>query len=360
MKILFCNITYMKNYTGITDEDMVTNGGSWVKKNKDANEQWNFLNSDGYCYGFVMNKGYQFAIERIDKEAMKSYETDDVIVVWCALNNEGETVIVGWYEHAVVYRTYMRTPSNPLYGMDRDYFCLAKAEDCYLLPENERHFRIGRASIEGTGKGFGQQNYWYAESVYARNELIPQVLEFLKEHKQNRINYTESDFTRPENYLLPLTSEETDMAYELLESGEYFDFLPYGYRLFYSNETADYAHNIAVALCGLHQYSLALEWYLKVIELEGESWENSSSLPYLYQQCGMYEESIEKAKKLLDCEQSNDIEAKHEIYGIIADDNMYLGNIQTAVSWLQKVIDESKNEELIRHAISVKENWLNS
>ena len=78
MKILFCNITYLKNYTGITNEDMPNNGGAWVEKNKDAHEQWNFLNQNGYCYGFVMNKGEQFALERIDKDYSKAAVIEDV------------------------------------------------------------------------------------------------------------------------------------------------------------------------------------------------------------------------------------------------------------------------------------------
>ena len=67
MKIIFCNITYMNRYMGITDDDSTNKGGSWVVKNEDAHEQWNFLNYNGNCYGFVMNPGEQFAIERIDE-----------------------------------------------------------------------------------------------------------------------------------------------------------------------------------------------------------------------------------------------------------------------------------------------------
>ena len=54
MNMIFCNITYLKNYIGITDDDMPNKGGAWVVKNKDAGEQWNFLNYDGYCYGYVV------------------------------------------------------------------------------------------------------------------------------------------------------------------------------------------------------------------------------------------------------------------------------------------------------------------
>lgn len=359
MKILFCNITYMKKYVGITDDDMTTKGGAWVEKNKDAHEQWNFLNVDGCCYGFVMNTGDCFAIERIDKEAARADELEDVTIVWCALNKEGETVVVGWYEHATVYRNYMRVLTTPLYGIDRTYFCVAEAEDCYLLPEAERTFRIGRASTEGKGRGFGQNHFWYAESAYARKELIPQVVEFLETHKQNCINLKDDNFAYPENKDVPLTAQEEEVAEELLNCGEYLEFLPYGYRRYFCNRTADNAYNIAQALCGLHQYYLSLVWHRTVVEIEGETWENFSCLPYLYQQCGMFEESAECAIKLLMYDEAKEPEVKHELFGVIADDNMYLGNIEEAINWLDKIIAESNNAELVRHTISVKENWSN-
>lgn len=36
MRILFCNIAWMKYYNGITDDDKPENGGSWVKENGNA------------------------------------------------------------------------------------------------------------------------------------------------------------------------------------------------------------------------------------------------------------------------------------------------------------------------------------
>ncbi|MBQ5564078.1 MAG: hypothetical protein IIT39_11955, partial [Clostridia bacterium] len=38
-RILFCNITYMKYYQGITEEDKPTNDGAYVENTGDAMEQ---------------------------------------------------------------------------------------------------------------------------------------------------------------------------------------------------------------------------------------------------------------------------------------------------------------------------------
>lgn len=356
MKILFCNITYMNKYIGITNDDTPTKGGAWVEKNKDACEQWNFLNEDGFCYGFVMNKGDQFAIERIDKTASKSDEINDVTVVWCALNRSNETVIVGWYEHATVYRYFYNSFTTPIHGITRSYFCKANADDCYLLPENKRSFKIGRASQEGSGKGFGQQNFWYAESSYARKQLIPEVINYLETQKEERINRTNKSFEPIDNNV-PLSEIETKKANELFSNGDYFEFLPYGYREFYSSEKLDSAYDIASALSSLHQYESAIKWYKNIIEIEGANWDNTSCIPYLYQQKEMYDEAIESAINLLKYEQAQDLNVKHEIYSIIADSLFYQNKITEAIEWLDKIILESKDDNLIKHTISVKNSW---
>lgn len=41
-KVVFCNIAWMKLYSGITDNDQPKNGGAFVKENNDACESFNF------------------------------------------------------------------------------------------------------------------------------------------------------------------------------------------------------------------------------------------------------------------------------------------------------------------------------
>ena len=347
----------MNKYIGVTEDDMPHKGGAWVVKNKDAHEQWNFLNYNGYCYGFVMNSGEQFAIERIDKSASNADSVDGVTVVWCALNEKDETVIVGWYENATVYRFYENSITTPISGIYRSYCSSAKSEDCYLLPEHSRKFVIGRASRDGSGKGFGQKNFWYAESPYARQELIPEVLRYLEAHKDERINRIDRDFQEPQNVLEPLSDYERSKADELYDNNECFDFLPYGYRLFNMTKSADDAYYIADALTSLHQYSSAIIWYNKVIDIEGKSWNVNGNLAYLYQQCCKYEKSIELAFELLKYSEASDLNARDELYSIIADDYYNLDNIEEAISWLDRIIAESTNKDLVNHTFSVKKNW---
>lgn len=91
-KILFCNITYMKEYKGITIDDIPKNGGSYVRLKQDAGEKYNFYPlNDGTIKGFVETKhkeGFeegdsnQLHIERIDERCKSKDSIDNVLVVF--------------------------------------------------------------------------------------------------------------------------------------------------------------------------------------------------------------------------------------------------------------------------------------
>jgi hypothetical protein len=357
MKLLFCNITYMNHYIGNIEEDIPQGGGAWVKIHKDAHEKWNFLNVNGYCYGFVMNQSDQFHIERIDGVSRQESQTENVTVVWCALKPSGETVIVGWYENATVYRFYQSSIPTPV-GLDRDYFVQAKADDCYLLPENLRTYSIGRAAIDGKGKGFGQSNFWYADSEYAKDNIVPEVAAYLQANRQYRINKCCADFAEPDDLDIPLSEEEDALATEYYDENEYMKFLPLGYRAYRHNPTGDNAYYMASALKALYQYGEAIAWFQKVIEVEGDSWETTSNLPYLLMECGRYEEAIAIATQLLTFREAKELAVKHEIYGILADNHFYLGRIDQAISCLDPIIAESDDQDLVEYTKNTRAGWL--
>lgn len=361
MRVLFCNIAYMNQYLGRTEEDIPRNGGSWVTENQDAHEKWNFLNYNGYCYGFVMNKGNQFHIERIDDTVGNSAAIDDVTVVWCASKEDEEgndTVIVGWYEKATVYREYQMSIATAISGLDRDYFVKAKSEDCYLLPENLRNFTIERAARAGKGRGFGQSNVWYADSAYAQKDLIPRVLSYFEQMKHCRVNRTDMDFRVCSDLAKPLSSEEKEKADLYYDGGDYYAFLPYGYRNFEQEQSGDAAYWVASALKELHQFDSAIEWFKKVLEIEGNSWEGCCQMPYLYMQCTRYEEALTAATNLLTFPEAQQEAVLIELYSIIADCHYFSGHINEAISWLDRILDECTDSELLEYTRGMKEEWL--
>lgn len=361
MKILFCNITYMNHYVGSIEEDIPHSGGAWVKIHKDAHEKWNFLNVNGNCYGFVKTNGDQFRIERMEGVFRQDIQAEDVTVVWCALkpaeNGVQETVVVGWYEHALVHRYYQNSFVSP-FGLDRDFFVMAKAEDCYLLPDSRRTYSIGRAAVDGKGKGFGRSNVWYADSDFARETIVPNVVAYLEANRVWRMNRIDADFMAPADLYVPLTEKENELAAEYYDDSEYMKFLPLGYRAYTDNPTGDNAYYMAAAMKELHQYEHAIEWFTKVISLEGDSWDVTSNLPYLYMECGKYNAAIEAATRLLTFTEANELAVKHEIYGILADSCFYICKIAEAISWLDKIIEESDDPELVAHTRRTREDWM--
>ena len=55
MRIVFCNIGYMKYYKG--EEELPINGGEYIKRHGFGHEMYNFDVVNGICYGMVCMNG---------------------------------------------------------------------------------------------------------------------------------------------------------------------------------------------------------------------------------------------------------------------------------------------------------------
>lgn len=327
MNILFCNITYQRYYDGRTKGEYLPKfGGSHVAKNKDAHEKWNFLNVDGYCYGYVHCRGQQMQLERLSKCYRNQEEARDVTVIWCARHPFGGTVVVGWYAHATVYRHFRSLP--PYFGPYREYWIRTKAEDAYLLPLSERTFEIGRSSQTGTGTGFGQQNYWFADSQYAAEQLIPPLLKFLDAHRHDRMNTQKEAFLPSLSQNSPPLSQTEREQMDSLDAdeiGEEMQYLHLAYRQYAAVPSAENAYLIAQSLTNLFQYRLSIPWYQKTLALDSENWNTAVDLALIYLQCGKYKESIALAEKLLKSAAHLNADFRDELYCILADNYYFMG-----------------------------------
>lgn len=200
LKILFCNIGYMKFYNGSYENDTIVNGGEYVDSHNAGGEVINFdyKRDPNYIFGFVEtkhhygynDKGYsipnQLRIENIDRSSLKKDLVNDVLVVFCAKSpiNNG-TVVVGWYEHATAYRYRQKYIGD--HGNGFGYNFKVKKENAYLIPENKRTFMAKRARKDGIG--FGQSNVWYPFN-YDSEEYLDNVLNYLNDIKHSLVkNY---------------------------------------------------------------------------------------------------------------------------------------------------------------------------
>lgn len=179
MRILFCNIAWMKEYRGNEDgNDTPLNGGSYVDETGDAHEKYNFFpihfegEEDSYCLGFFETKSHngkdvnQMHIENIAgcELCKKEESVEDVLVVYCAKHPAHNfTTVVGWYKHATVFRHYQELEFGE--GDFQSYNAIAKTKDCVLLPTSARskilQWKVPRKT-GGCAYGFGRANVWYA------------------------------------------------------------------------------------------------------------------------------------------------------------------------------------------------------
>lgn len=186
-KVVFCNIAWMKLYSGITDNDQPKNGGAFVKENNDACESFNFYPYNHYCLGYVRAPGERLNLARVEDVPDDVDKIDDVTVIWVATNDTGRH-IVGWYEHAEMYRYYQEFYDS-VNGEDKCwcYNFVASEKDVHLIPEELRNFRVLSASKAGAGLGMGQSNLWYADSAITKEKFVPKVLEYLEKIRPQTI-----------------------------------------------------------------------------------------------------------------------------------------------------------------------------
>lgn len=176
MKLLFCNVGWMKYYDGVRDDDVPERGGAYNNDNI-GHEVCNFTNANGMVFGYVQPTG-ENRIETLGAKPGDSY-IDGVTVVWLAGPKGGGTAVVGWYKNATVYRHEQKqippTQTHKKCGVD-GYRIKAKYDDAVLLPEQSRNLLIPRA-IKG---GIGQSNVWYAQAPESQI-YVDRVLELINQ-----------------------------------------------------------------------------------------------------------------------------------------------------------------------------------
>lgn len=178
IKLLVCNITWMERYAG--REDGIVSNWKYVQEHGFGHEYLNFYNQNGYYYGFTNMDNRKINLDRIDKNNNKSF-IDDVLVVWISKNPVGNLTIVGYYKHAKVYGNIQ--PSL----LDNDgYYFIAKADDSYLIPVENRNFEFPKERSNRPG----QSSVWYADN----QELKEQIIDYINNIDSNRYHYVK---TRP-------------------------------------------------------------------------------------------------------------------------------------------------------------------
>lgn len=156
MKLLLCNVAWMKRYEGIANDDRPINGGKFINDHGYGSEVLNFQRNRRYVYGFVQATNGTININRLEPDA-EDY-VDDVLVVWRATSSEG-AVVIGWYKKARVFRHEQEANLKRVFEYEEQehypgWYIRAKFQDAFLIPARDRAFKV-----PVTHEGFGSRSF---------------------------------------------------------------------------------------------------------------------------------------------------------------------------------------------------------
>lgn len=198
-RILFAKVANMKWYDGINENDKPVGGGSFVDDTGDACEQFNFKRrrcEDGVekCFGFFETKHLPGMRLGWNKDGRKKFNinkiggcanlgnvdfVNDVLVVFCTTIKGTGIRVVGWYKHATAYRECQGKSFGNEWQL---YFVKTESKNAVLLPYQDRgllKWEVPSAIRSGTGFGFGQSLYWFAQEKQGRDEANIRLRKFL-------------------------------------------------------------------------------------------------------------------------------------------------------------------------------------
>lgn len=312
MKILFCNIGWMKEYNGQTDIDKLINGGKYVKENNYGAEEFNFQNINGYYYGYVSHM-HQMRIERLEGINKSEDVAENVLVVWVAKDNRESNKIIGWYKNATIYRDFQTfSRMDPDLNRDRVFYRMkANVFDSTLLPVSKRTFKIPRASVAKDGIGMGQSNIWYADEEKCK-PFVEKVFNYIDNYCgeiQNKISYklnlslkSEQELDKYEDYL--------DKADELMNINRDLEALSYINKLLSIKENDTNGYNYkGIILSKLGFYDQAIKYYKKSLETY-KSFSNpvlniGKALGYKGKEKCNFEKALEYFEKYIELEEDD-------------------------------------------------------
>jgi len=330
MKIVFCNIVWMKKYQGITDDDKPKYCGDYVSEEAAGGDIFNFSEYNGKCYGYVRNEGDLMIPDHLAKdfemEQAQQETASGVLVVWCAFKDKNTARIVGWYKNAVLWRKEQYRPSftNPEYELD--YFFEADAKDCCLLPGNQRTYKIERASKAGKGRGFGHTDIWFADSPYARCEMIPAVVDYIESYEGPRDNFVlteEMIKALPADADCALPQEDLiQKGLSLFEKEDYTGALSWFNAAVRNRKTPEVLYYTAFCLYNLAAFDKARVLLEKSLASRPDSLPAMELLAFCSDMTGDWETTLECLAKMIGLTQ--DEEAKTMIRDTITQMHTYL------------------------------------
>ncbi len=232
--MIFFNGGWMSSYDGIGTDEII-HGGAYIDKHGFGGEVYNFRDSNGMNYGYVMTKSGKLALKRINLE--QEFDSDvikNVVCVFVARHPLGGRRIVGWYENANVHSNYQFYSGDdrvimtnqedwPFGSKQVGYFTLAENSNVVLLTEDER---LATPEIPSGKGGFGQSNVWYADSDIGI-EFRYKVAEYISKYRKQKLEVKVSEQKRYTKSQVDLVEKRKVEEVAIKRTREYFEALDY-------------------------------------------------------------------------------------------------------------------------------------
>ena len=314
MNLLILPVGWMNGYCGASAQDPYLGA--------DEREAYNFADYDGFCYGISS------LVPQIPEESL-----EDVLIIWISQDEyEDSPVIIGWYQHGTIYQKEQVEYDKYAIGRELHYTVKAKAEDCVLLPAEERNFTVLESQ---------KQNPEFL------NRVANYALSYPVEHRINQV-YDERTISA--------VLQDPGLNYEeLMEAGDdyieeedYYRALVCFNTAFHLQKNIDAIFNIASMLESLFRFHDSILVFEKLRELEGDEADTLDNLLNLYLQTRQYEKALEVCDNLID--QS---EEEEEVCGLLCaktDILTGLGQLPLAVECLDFILNHSDDELMKQQA----------
>lgn len=172
--MVFFNVGWMDEYRGLNPAERTLGNHGFLKEHQHGFESFNFLEVDGVVRGYRPGHEADLRIDRIGA-ARGDPAARGVLVVWLAREpRSGQTLVVGWYRDATVYRSSQYGPAGTrsVEGREAPYSAETKASEARVLPPLAREFRV--ESRRTSPNGFGQSPVWYGSDEV--NERVWQYI----------------------------------------------------------------------------------------------------------------------------------------------------------------------------------------
>ncbi len=322
MNLLILPVGWMNAYNGVTPQD------PYLGINE--KEAYNFSPYDGFCYGISS------LVPQIQEEKL-----EDVLVVWISQDEyEESSVIVGWYQHAAIYQKEQVEYDKYAIGRELHYTVKAKAEDCVLLPLEERNFTVSEQQKQNPEFLSRVANYALSYPLERRINLVYDERTISAVLQDPGLNY----------------DELMEAGDDSIEEEDYYRALVCFNTAFHLQKNIDAIFNIASMLESLFCFQEAILVFEKLRELEGDEPDTLDNLLNLYLQTRQYEKALEVCDNLID--QS---EEEEEVCGLLcAKTDIFtgLGQIPLALECLDFILDHSDDELMKQQAAACRHQLL--